>query len=209
MASRLRSEAEEEHLRVYVLFAHPTLDSFCHATLKSFVRGLHESGHQMEIGDLYRMPFLPTLDETSFMRERVHPVEAAVPADVAGEQARIRRSDALALVFPLWWSDVPAILKGWFDRVWTRGFARSPTGETELRRLAPRKALALCTSVHPVDKLERDGVMAGLHAILLGDRLTNVSYRRAELVVLGGLTTADEGQRRALLDEAYRHGRKF
>jgi hypothetical protein len=93
-------------------------------------------------------------------------------------------------VFPLWWSDVPAILKGWFDRVWTKGFAYSPSGDIELRRLSPRRALALCTSGHPVDKLERDGVIIGLRSILLGDRLINVGYRRAELVILGGLTTA-------------------
>jgi NAD(P)H dehydrogenase (quinone) len=155
------------------------------------------------------MAFVPTLDELAFARERPHGVESPVPADVAAQQACMRRSDALALVFPLWWTDVPAMLKGWFDRVWTKGFAYSPTGETELRRLAPRKALALCTSGHAVDKLERDGVVAGLRSVLLGDRLTNVGFQRAELAVLGGLTTADEAQRLALLDDAYRLGRDF
>ena len=132
-----------------------------------------------------------------------------MPADVLAQQDCVRRSDALALVFPLWWSDVPTILKGWFDRVWTKGFAYSPSGETELRRLSPRKALALCTSGHPVDQLEQDGVVTGLRSILLGDRLTNVGFQRAELVILGGLTTADDAQRLTLLDEAYRHGRDF
>lgn len=196
-------------MRVYVVFAHPALNSFCRATLDAFVRGLHESGHECEVGDLYRVPFDPALDDLAFDRERRGDTEAPVPADVLAQQDCVRRSDALALVFPLWWSDVPAILKGWFDRVWTKGFAYSPSGETELRRLSPRRALALCTSGHPVDKLEQDGVVTGLRSILLGDRLTNVGFQRAELVILGGLTTADDAQRLALLDEAYRLGRDF
>ena len=196
-------------MQVYVVFAHPAQDSFCHASLHAFVRGLHESKHESEIADLYRLLFAPALDDAEFARERRHGVDAPLPADVLAQQDRVRRSDALALVFPLWWSDVPAILKGWFDRVWTKGFAYSPSGDTELRRLAPRKALVLCTSGHSVEKLEQDGVVTGLRAILLGDRLTNVGFQRADLVILGGLTTADDTQRAALIEAAYRQGRDF
>ncbi len=103
-----------------------------------------------EVGDLYRVPFDPALGDLAFDRERRGDTEAPVPADVLAQQDCVRRSDALALVFPLWWSDVPAILKGWFDRVWTKGFAYSPSGETELRRLSPhapqqkRRSLGRC-----------------------------------------------------------------
>jgi putative NADPH-quinone reductase len=63
-------------LQVYIVFAHPAQDSFCHASLRAFVRGLHESKHESEIADLYRLPFSPTLDEAEFARERRHGVDA-------------------------------------------------------------------------------------------------------------------------------------
>jgi NAD(P)H dehydrogenase (quinone) len=89
-------------VRVSILFAHAARDSFCHATLEAFLRGLRESKHEYEVADLYRMAFVPTLDELAFARERPHGVESTVPADAAAQQACMRRSDALALVFPLW-----------------------------------------------------------------------------------------------------------
>lgn len=197
-------------MRVYILIAHPTATSFCHAACDAFASGLREAGHEFEVFDLYGAGFSPLLDEAGLARERGYRGQGEpVPADVAYQQDKVRTADSLALVFPLWWSDVPAILKGWFDRIWTKGFAYSPTGDTELRRLAPRKAFALCASGHPLDKLERDGVASALRASLLGDRLTNVGFRSAELLVLGGLTTADDALRAALLDEAYRRGRDF
>jgi hypothetical protein len=60
-----------------------------------------------------------------------------------------------------------------------------------------------------MEKLEQDGVVTGLRAILLGDRLTNVGFQQADLVILGGLTTANDTQRAALIEAAYRQGRDF
>jgi NAD(P)H dehydrogenase (quinone) len=57
-------------VRVSILFAHAARDSFCHATLEAFLRGLRESKHEYEVADLYRMAFVPTLDELAFARER-------------------------------------------------------------------------------------------------------------------------------------------
>jgi putative NADPH-quinone reductase len=81
------------------VFAHPALNSSCRATLDAFVRGLHESGHECEVGDLYRVPFDPALGDLAFDRERRGDTEAPVPADVLAQQDCVRRSGALALVF--------------------------------------------------------------------------------------------------------------
>jgi putative NADPH-quinone reductase len=110
----------EGPMRVLVIYCHPRPDSFSAALRDAAVDGLTASGHSVELRDLYAEGFDPVLsthqrgayfDET----ESVHGVEDHVAA--------LRRADWLVLVYPTWWFGVPAMLKGWFDRVWLPGVA--------------------------------------------------------------------------------------
>ena len=108
-------------MHVYILFAHPSPMSFSRVVLEAFVQGLEDAGHTVEIGDLYAMGFQTEMDVDQYYREVGLDPEAPVPDDVRLEQAKISRADALAFIYPVWWSDCPAKLKGWFDRVLTYG----------------------------------------------------------------------------------------
>ena len=110
-------------MRVYVVFSHPSRKSFTFQVLNSFLRGLEEAGHTYEIGDLYRMDFTSDMDLAQYERETGGDPDAPLPPDVIQEQEKLDRADGLALVYPLWWSDCPAKLKGWFDRVMSYGYA--------------------------------------------------------------------------------------
>ena len=103
-------------MHVYVVFAHPGKECFNRAVLEAFTRGLQEAGHSYEIGDLYEMAFLSEMDAAQYEREVGLDPGAPVPQDVRAEQDKIDRADALAFVYPVWWSDCPAKLKGWFDK---------------------------------------------------------------------------------------------
>ena len=69
------------------------------------------------------MGFDSEMDADQYHREVGLDPDAPVPDDVKEEQEKIHRADALAFVYPVWWSDCPAKLKGWFDRVLTYGYA--------------------------------------------------------------------------------------
>ena len=107
-------------MRVLVIHAHPVPESFNGALNAAVVESLTEAGHTVEMRDLYAEGFAAALSAEE--RHRYH----TIPDNLAGVEdhvAALRRCEALVLVFPTWWYGLPAILKGWFDRVWVPGVA--------------------------------------------------------------------------------------
>jgi NAD(P)H dehydrogenase (quinone) len=127
-------------VRILVVFAHPKRDSFTGRILDSFVAGLEQAGHVAEVADLYGEGFQPLLVPEDYAQWEDRPM----PADVIREQARVERSEGIALVFPVWWWSMPAILKGWFDRVFSAGWAYSEDYDPEGSLLPGRKFVLLC-----------------------------------------------------------------
>ena len=110
-------------MKVFIVYCHPSEDSFTKEVRDCFVAGLEHSGHNYIISDLYSMNFNADISEDEYLREAYYKRSLPVPADVRAEQEKINASDAIAFIYPVFWTDVPAKLKGWFDRVWTYGFA--------------------------------------------------------------------------------------
>ncbi|MCY9510030.1 NAD(P)H oxidoreductase [Paenibacillus larvae] len=111
-------------MKILVVTAHPRENSLTQSITERFTEGLAAAGHEYEVADLYAEGFNPLLypqDEPDW-----HNPDKAYSEEVQREMARIRASDALAFIFPVWWYSVPAILKGYFDRVWNYGFAYGP-----------------------------------------------------------------------------------
>jgi NAD(P)H dehydrogenase (quinone) len=108
-------------MRVLVIVDHPRPSSLTHAVAGALAKGLSEAGHSHEILDLYASGFDPRMipeDEPDWddAAKRYSPT-------VQIEIARLRRADALAFVFPVWWWGLPAMTKGYIDRCFARGFA--------------------------------------------------------------------------------------
>jgi putative NADPH-quinone reductase len=119
-------------MRVHVVFAHPSPNSFAGAVRDRVVRALTAQGHEVDELDLYAAGFGPVLTPAEWA---AHVKGGANLAAIGAEAERLRRADALVLVFPTWWFGMPAILKGWFDRVWAPGVAfELPPGGGGLRR---------------------------------------------------------------------------
>ena len=120
---------------ILIVHAHPEPRSLT-ARMKDYMADhLRAQGHVVEVSDLYAMGWKATLDRADFAhldpKEPVRPMEDSQRAletgtqspDVQAEQDKLRRADAVILHFPLWWFTMPAILKGWIDRVYAHGFA--------------------------------------------------------------------------------------
>lgn len=197
-------------MHVYILFAHPAPRSFSRLVLEEFTRGIDQAGHSYEINDLYATGFRSEMDRDQYQREVGLDPDAPVPADVREEQEKITRADALAFIFPLWWSDCPAKLKGWFDRVLTYGFAYF-YDESEQRhtRIDLEKALVITPAGHTAEHLEETGVAEAMRTILLQDRLLGIGIRSGALEILGGMMPGDESFEERNLKRAFELGVGF
>jgi NAD(P)H dehydrogenase (quinone) len=112
-------------MRFLVVYAHPLDDSFHSALHRQVVRALNDAGHEVDDCDLYAEGFQPVL---SAEERRAYHDAGANGGFAPREIERLRRCQGLVLVFPTWWFGMPAILKGWFDRVWLPGVAFALAG---------------------------------------------------------------------------------
>lgn len=107
-------------MHALIVTAHPEAASLTHAIAARIAAGLAEAGHSHEMADLAAEGFDPRFGMEDLA---VHRRKETPPSDVAAEQARIERADALVLVFPVYWWSMPGLLKGWIDRVFSNGWA--------------------------------------------------------------------------------------
>src|SRR5579863_1000058 len=118
-------------MRVLVLYAHPLADSFAAALHRAVVAALQRRGHEVDDCDLYALGFDPVL---SAAERRAYNLPSPDLSGVAEHVARLKAAEALVLCFPTWWYGMPAILKGYFDRVFAQGVAfRLPAGGGAIR----------------------------------------------------------------------------
>jgi NAD(P)H dehydrogenase (quinone) len=122
-------------MQVLVVYAHPEPTSFAAALKDAAVRALSAAGHRVEVSDLYGEGFNPVAGRHDFTADadpaRFHYQSEQLNASRTGgfspelvrEQQRLMRADLFVFVFPLWWGGLPAIVKGWFDRVCAYGVA--------------------------------------------------------------------------------------
>ncbi|MBM3519939.1 MAG: flavodoxin family protein [Alphaproteobacteria bacterium] len=104
-------------MKCLVVIAHPLKESLCHSLAAVARQALESAGHEVDAPDLYAENFMPALTAD----ERRHHYDP--PQSPSPEALQLMASEAIVLVFPIWWFGFPAILKGWFDRVWLPGIA--------------------------------------------------------------------------------------
>lgn len=138
-------------MKISVIVAHPNPKSFNHAIAEAAIAELRVQGHQVTLHDLHAEGFDPVLPFTEC------PMKAEVPPAVAAHCREIAEADGIVVVHPNWWSQTPAILKGWLDRVLRPGvaykFGTGPDGEGIIIGLLKAKAaLVFVTSNTPPAK---------------------------------------------------------
>lgn len=102
-----------------VVVAHPCADSLTHAAAARAEAGLHAAGYEVAVLDLYAVGFRAAMNDTE--RTAYHG-DSPLLDPLAAEHARlVRTAHALVFVYPTWWSGLPAIVKGWLERVLVPG----------------------------------------------------------------------------------------
>ena len=120
-------------MRCFIVHAHPESKSFNGAMTRAATEALGAAGHDVVVSDLYAMGFDPVSGRHNFLtvanadcfkqqEEEAHAATRnAFAPDIQAEMDKLFWCDALILQFPLWWFGLPAILKGWVDRVFASG----------------------------------------------------------------------------------------
>lgn len=126
-----------------IITAHPSTQGFTHAIAQKYRETKEKNGHTVEILDLYKTDLkLEYLDyEEKAEMKQLTPTQLTL-------QAKITQADELVFVFPIWWVNVPAILKNFFDMVLTSGFAYRYTKNTIIfpkKLLKGKTAKIFCT----------------------------------------------------------------
>ena len=145
-----------------IVAAHPAIDSFTMALTRAYAEELEALGHTQRTRDLYRMGFDPVLAAHELL-----PVSAAHPAsaDVVAAQDEIWWADALTVIYPLWWLSMPAMMKGYIDRVFARGFAYESANGTVHGLLSGKQAVSITVSGAPLPMLVKSGVWTAVQAL--------------------------------------------
>jgi NAD(P)H dehydrogenase (quinone) len=106
-------------MRIAVVLAHPSPDSFAHAVAESATVALERGGHDVTVLDLHADGFGAAMSADE--RHAYHGEQPILDPIVARHAEVVTAADALVFVYPTWWSTMPAILKGWLERVMVPG----------------------------------------------------------------------------------------
>lgn len=107
-------------MKCLVVTTHPLADSLCAHLTELTVSELDSMGHVTTVENLYSGNFDPAL---SMVERQTYYSLAYDSANFANQRNSLQEAEALVLLFPTWWFGFPAMLKGWFDRVWGPGIA--------------------------------------------------------------------------------------
>lgn len=168
---------------VLIVYCHPSKDSFTHEILEETIHGLKDAGHAVLVSDLYEMGFSTDLTEEEYNREAYYKEELPIPSDVAAEQQKINWADMLIFIYPVFWTEAPAKLCGWFQRVWTYGFAYGP--EHTMKSLE-KTLFFVIMGGSMQDPVRREQIEA-MKCVMLGDRM-HARTEQAEYYVFDEMT---------------------
>ncbi len=115
--------------------------SFVQVLCDTFNQSLENAGHQQTTVDLYQREFNPVMGGDDFNQFFGKPI----PAEIIAYQDLLRATDLLTFFYPVWWNDMPAIMKGWIDRVFGKGFAYEVFSDGTRGILTVKKVLLVCT----------------------------------------------------------------
>lgn len=144
-----------------IIFAHPRPKSFNRAILEAFTIALSELNNEVRIRDLYAMNFDPVLKERDFELLK----KGIVPKDIVAEHEHIKWADTITFIGPLWWGGLPAIAKGYMDRVLSDGFAYTGDENGPKGLLPDKKVFTIMTGDAPASAYEQSGLFKSMNQI--------------------------------------------
>lgn len=170
-------------MKVLIVYSHPSKNSYTHEVLQLLKSNLQKEAIDFEVSDLYAMNFQTDMSEEEYQREGFANLDLKISDDVLEEQRKIEKSDCIIFIYPVWWSDCPAKLKGWFDRVYSVGYAYGYGESNKMKTV--KYGLVICTAGHPNEFLKEIGIAESMRNVMIDDRLGQ-RFNNKEMLILGG-----------------------
>ncbi|MCQ2595838.1 MAG: NAD(P)H-dependent oxidoreductase [Treponemataceae bacterium] len=196
-------------MNILVVYCHPSSSSFTFSAKQAFVKGVQEAGNECTVSDLYAQNFNPVISESEYLREAFYSEKLEIPADVKAEQDKIEKADAIVFIFPNFWTSAPAMLEGWFQRVWTYGYAY---GSRTMKTL--EKAVFIMTMGGSKTEKIRQEQIEAIKCCMIGDRIHDRA-KKCEFYVFDEMTRGygnDENRllrTRTFCQQAYQIGKNI
>jgi NAD(P)H dehydrogenase (quinone) len=206
-------------MNIFCVYAHEDPASFGAALHNRALSYFEKNGHTVTISDLYASGFHAVAEKWDFKvsggahknymleQQRVAGVDngSAFAEDIKSEIAKLRAADLIVIEFPLWWSAPPAIVKGWFDKVFALGVVWDGDHRYEKGFLRGKQALVLCGAGDSEDFYSAEGIHGATitqHLYpLLHSTLAHSGMDVLKPFVVSGLTMASDDERRIHLEK--------
>jgi len=171
-------------MNILIVVCHPSKKSYVFCILEQLKQELVNNSVVIEVSDLYAMNFRSDMTKEEYEREGFSKSDLPIPRDVLEEHEKINRADCIVFLYPVWRSDCPAKLKGWFDRVFCIGYAYKQ--KDNVPKMKTKKyGIVICTAGYTKDHLQEIGIAQSMENIMLNDRLGG-RFERKEMIILGG-----------------------
>ncbi len=192
-------------MKVLIVFTHPSKSSFNHALLENIISGLKQAGHEIRIKDLYKENFNPILtgDDLTMLHTN------NIPEKIDKEQQQLLWADSLIFIYPLWWFDRPAMLKGWFDVVLTNGLAFEYSSEGVKGLLKHKKALVIITAGGSKQYFIDNDALQLIHRPVTDGTLSFCGIKDVSHQIYYDISNLSDTERQDILNEAKTAGLKF
>lgn len=174
-----------------IVIAHHNPASYNHAILQAVKDELIASGHQVRVRDLYQMNFDPNH----------RPTPGTVPTDIVTEQEHIRWTDKMIFIYPTWWANMPAILKGYIDRVFTYGFAYQFVDNQLVGLFADKQVFLFTTTNNLEEDYRSSGMLASMSQVVDEGVFRFCGVRHLTHTYLSHIHGITVDERSALLDD--------
>jgi len=180
-----------------VVYCHPDPKSFCHAILENVVDTLRGKGSEVTVRDLYADGFDPVLKGSDFAVFQ----SGKTPSDIKAEQDKILWADRITVIHPVWWTSMPAMLKGYIDRVFALGFAYAFGPEGPKGLLGGRKVVIFSTHGADKEEYEAEGMIDAMKKASDAAIYSFCGIEVLEHKFFGGVTSVDDATRKGYLSE--------
>lgn len=165
-------------MKIFIVYAHPEPTSFNCALQEQAINVLQEAHHEIKLSDLYAMRFNSIANWSDFKEinhelprqygviQRDAYLNNQLSDDIKEEHDKLSWCDMIIFQFPLWWFGMPAILKGWFDRVLAAGFSYDKEKWFSTGLLQPKQAILSVTTQSPFSAYQPDGMHGTINQFL-------------------------------------------
>lgn len=181
-----------------VILAHPNPKSFCKAIADIIIKVSEIEGIETKFVDLYQTGFNPILSGEDI----ISLTEGNIPEDIIEQQDYIKNADLITIIYPVWWTGFPAILKGYIDRVFVRGFAYEYVGVEPRGLLEDKKVLLLSTTGSTVENLSERGLIDAMKKITQLGIFGFCGVKNIKHHFFGSIPSSTEDLRKSYLIEA-------